>query len=409
MTALMEHYTKRYTVWEDFATVGDFSAASGTLSADSTYTKNGANSLKVVTASGARSIIKKTIDEVMVTRNQLYLNIYLPGDPATTLDYIEIQFTTAADYLSTTNFRKQFSQQSFSDLLQPGWNTIAIIPGVTSPRNIGWATTGTIAWTEAMKTLILMVMPKTGQVATVIFDSIYVEPMRVPMAFISFDDLDDSLYSAAYPLLKEKGIKGTFYANKNFTDAAGYVTTAQLATMAADGFVIANHGTAHTTNYASAAYAAILADIQTCRDWLIGLGYDKGAYHVAYPGGNFGIDARLAMTALGMKTGRNTSAAQCYPVGLKWDSVCSYTIGTATSLATAKGYVDAAIAAGSTVGLLFHIIDNSGGVTAWTAANLGALLDYINERKLKTVTIDELYEGRLNPRYNSKSLSRAIS
>lgn len=88
--------------------------------------------------------------------------------------------------------------------------------------------------------------------------------------------------------------------------------------------------------------------------------YDQGVYHLGYP---------LKINSRGI----------------------SYT----TSLATAKKYIDKAVAYNSIIVLLFHnIVDSVTISDQWATADFEGLLDYIEFLGLQTLTIDEYY--RLN-------------
>lgn len=411
MTALPEYYVQERTLFEDFSDITDFSnvtgSTAGTKTTDTVYTKVGASSMRIQTAVGARAMLQKTIDKVF-TNNELYIRVYIPDN--TNLDYIEISLTTEANWSDANNYNKRFAMTWYYRLLKTGWNIIPVVSSVVWSPPIDWTKKGTIDWTSAMKTLTVIVSPKSGTATTVVFDSIYSDIKKEPLALITFDDGYDSLYTLVYPLLKERGLKSTFYVSSSLVGGAGRLTTAQLIEMYADGISIGNHSSTHES-LAGVGYATAYSRLQTCTNYLISLGLTRAAYHMASPGGAMDADSRQAMADLGIMTHRNASSITgglWNAVGLPESAITALPLGPSTSLAVAKAAIDNAITNGLVVSLYGHIIADSGTI-AWSAANLTALLDYIVERGIKTVTIDEYHEGKTNPRYNSVSLARATS
>ncbi|MDD4775155.1 MAG: polysaccharide deacetylase family protein [Syntrophomonas sp.] len=411
MTALPEYYVNERILFEDFSDITDFSnvawSTAGTKTADAVYTKVGASSMRIQTAVGARAMLQKTIDKVF-TNNELYIRVYIPDN--TNLDYIEISLTTEANSSDVNNYNKRFAMTWYYRVLQTGWNIIPIVSSVVWSPPIAWTKKGTIDWASAMKTITVVVNPKEASSTTVVFDSIYCDIKKDPLALITFDDGYDSLYTLAYPLFKARGLKSTFYVSSSLVGGAGRLTAAQLIEMYADGISIGNHSSTHDT-LVGLSYATVSSRLQTCIDYLLSLGLERAAYHVAAPGGATDANVLQVMADLGMKTHRNASSSTgglWNAVGLPENAITALSLGPSTSLAVAKAAIDNAITNGLVVSLYGHIIADS-GTTAWSAANLTALLDYIVERGIKTVTIDEYHEGKINPRYNSVSLARATS
>lgn len=81
----------------------------------------------------------------------------------------------------------------------------------------------------------------------------------------------------------------------------------------------------------------------------------------------------------------------------------AYTIKAADSVATVKGYVDTAIARGTTSILMIEgLADADPSEQEWLTASYQELIDYIvakkNQNQLDVVTISEWYNGLTNPR-----------
>lgn len=62
---------------------------------------------------------------------------------------------------------------------------------------------------------------------------------------ISFDDGDITVYTTAYPILRELGFVGVNYLASNFINTPGYMNTAQLQELAAAGWETGSHSVSH--------------------------------------------------------------------------------------------------------------------------------------------------------------------
>jgi peptidoglycan/xylan/chitin deacetylase (PgdA/CDA1 family) len=72
-------------------------------------------------------------------------------------------------------------------------------------------------------------------------------PMELGGAFyaLTFDDGAASDYEVAFPILRELGLRATFFVVPTFVDTPGYVTWAQLREMVAAGMEIGSHSLTH--------------------------------------------------------------------------------------------------------------------------------------------------------------------
>ncbi len=62
---------------------------------------------------------------------------------------------------------------------------------------------------------------------------------------ISFDDGDITVYTTAYPIMRELGFVGVNYLASNFINTPGYMTTAHLQELAAAGWETGSHSVNH--------------------------------------------------------------------------------------------------------------------------------------------------------------------
>lgn len=222
----------------------------------------------------------------------------------------------------------------------------------------------------------------------------------MPSVVITFDDGWDS-QQAAFEYAAARGVNVTNYIVSDWIDTPDYLTSAQLVAMDAAGWDIANHTEAHL-RFADqlVTQANIEAAIVACRDFLDGLGLTRASHHLAYPWGSYvgsdsGATTFAAMAATGMVTGRTINETH-FRVGEYLPAspyiIPSRVIKADTSLATAKGYIDTAIANSQTVCLYLH--DFTAGtptINEWTYANWEALIDYIVATRIPALTITQLY------------------
>lgn len=63
---------------------------------------------------------------------------------------------------------------------------------------------------------------------------------------LTFDDVDASVYTNAWPLLRQRGVPFTLFVNTGLLDREGYITTRQLREMARSGLcTVGSHGRSH--------------------------------------------------------------------------------------------------------------------------------------------------------------------
>ncbi len=63
---------------------------------------------------------------------------------------------------------------------------------------------------------------------------------------ISFDDGDASVYSQAFPVMREYGFTGINYLVKNYIGAEGYLSVAQIKELSAAGWEVGSHSMTHS-------------------------------------------------------------------------------------------------------------------------------------------------------------------
>jgi len=217
----------------------------------------------------------------------------------------------------------------------------------------------------------------------------------IPAVIFSFDDGHASDYTQAWRYCRAKHIRCTSYIITGSIGGGPQMSVDQMVELDAAGWAIANHTTDHTS-LTTLDQAAQRVKIGGARDALDALGLTRASKHVAYPSCAYNADTLLAMAAEGMETGRKCERTLFFGQLTAPYEIPAYNIDMTTSLATAKGYIDAAVAAGKVVMFYMHEI---GGAEAgdWPIADFEALVDYVLAKGVLTLTIDDLYNLQSGP------------
>lgn len=220
-------------------------------------------------------------------------------------------------------------------------------------------------------------------------------PAQQGSIMLTFDDGSPSFYSAVYPLLVSKNIKATNYVITDKLDTEESYTTEQAQEMYAAGVDIANH--ADHTDLTLFTLEEIKTKVLAAKAALDAAGMTRASAHVAYPFGFYNSTTKAAMRDAGMITARSTDDgyANLREVneggGIYAIPVRPYILRS-TTLAAAKAFVDTVKASNYHAVFLFHrILDTPEAAYDWATADLGALMDYINEQEVQTLTISQWY------------------
>lgn len=392
-SALPQDYIRNAgTLIEDFENAANFTASSNAvLSADTTHVRFGTYSLKIAskTVGGGSGDANKVIN---IKMNPKVLSYYV---------YLESPLPSTITLMisSSASFTKYF-HYSVSGALRYGWNRIMV-------RSADWSNSGSESWDNTMVRLKVRIYPQTGSYANVYIDEMRIDDEARPKCLITFDDNVNSAYSQGFSYMNSKGLRGTMYVIPAQVGTAGKMTLAQLQELYDAGWALGNHSYNHN-QLTTLTQSAATKEMTDAVAWLVSNGFTRGAYHGAYPGGAYDGTVISAMQDAKMLTMRSlVSVTQPTPVD-DYHVIRGRMLSFNDTLATAKGAIDTAITQGGTSILVFHqIVETATLATQWSIANFRALIDYIIERGIECVTIDEWYEGLTNPRYRSLPLSRA--
>lgn len=217
--------------------------------------------------------------------------------------------------------------------------------------------------------------------------------LNIPAVLITFDDGYDDVYEEAFSYMNPRNMPANAYVITDYIGggAGAYMTAAQLQEMDAAGWAICNHTTNHPnlTTKTEAEQETILGDARTA---LNALGLTRCSSHVAYPSGQYNADTLTAMANLGMLTGRTVGGDPAIMPDFSLYEITSFLINEATTLQDAKDFVDGLIATGRVGTVYLHYLTVSGaGVNEWSISNFRAWIDYILQKKLVSLTIDQFY------------------
>jgi len=201
------------------------------------------------------------------------------------------------------------------------------------------------------------------------------------------------------PLIKNKNMTATLFSIINRIGTENYMTLRQLLELDSIGWSVGNH-TNTSPDMTSLDATGQQAELQGGYDALAGYGMQNAAIHVAYPGGLNNEDTATAMAATTpvMLTGRSVvpgpfvlSEANLFL--LKGTQIAAST----TSLAQAKAKIDTLISGANTMEIfVFHeIVPSPSDDLDWATSDFSDLLDYIENKGIITLNIEEIYAATL--------------
>ena len=223
---------------------------------------------------------------------------------------------------------------------------------------------------------------------------------------------DDGLtQSPIRDILRNRGVKGTFYVNANLIGTGGgYLTKAELDTLFADGNEIAGHTTNHVdlaTLSDAAQRTAICGDLQTLNTW-----YPNQIHSFAYPfastgpntqsivaGGCTGVGTySSARTVGGLVSGSQCSGcatAESIPPGNPYFITTPESVLSTNTLDQIKTLVtQAENNGGGWVPLVFHQVCSGSGCSQYsvTAATLDAFVVWLKARETNSTYIRTVHQ-----------------
>ncbi len=200
---------------------------------------------------------------------------------------------------------------------------------------------------------------------------------------LTFDDGWESQYAQALPILKEAGLKATFYIITNRVGEEEYVTREQVSEILSDGNEVSSHTQTHPDLREidpDAAQAELAQSQATLKEWGIGLSGDG----IAYPYGEYNSNIKWSSNYAGYVYARTTdigfNTADSPPYGLK-----SYSVVATTAFDEVKRLIDDAVENKLWLILTFHEVDapgllkNNGEAYGTTPEQLRQIVSYLSQ------------------------------
>lgn len=385
--ACHNYITSNGTLIEDFE--GDPSTyilvgGNGNISKDNVNFKSGFSSLRLITSNNISGLTEKKtfyLNMSDLSRNS-EIWIYCYSDPKKTIK--DIHFSLASDAYMTQKWKSPIIQGS--DLVQ-GWNPIIFF-------REDWASTGGITWNDTITRLAISLYPQSGETADISVDNWVSGRNATPSIVLTFDDGLESDYATAWPLMKEKGIKGTFYIVNNYVDnSPNAMTLDQLKDLYNQGNGISIHSTNHEHLGQLETIQEVINEVKPCMGWLDENGFTRSSHYLGYPYGSYSDLCFEAFEELGIKSARGNVGYVVYP----WKNIYlipSQVCNNDTTIEQAKEFVDYAIRNQCTVFIMLHGIEDIPTTHAnWSTDNFKSFLDYIVEKNITVQTHDEWYNG----------------
>jgi len=363
------------TVYADFETTVGLSNSGGTLANDTTNFVHGTQSVKYTTPSGSSFYSVQTINKNLANDKSFRFCIYQYDN---NLSYVDIQLS------SVTNISKRFAYvfyPSAMNAIRPGWTFINI-------DKADFSNFGGEDWSNTMIRMNVTIGAAAGQVAEVSLDKFSVVSAE-PAVMIMFDDGAQGLYNVAYPYMKQKKVVGTAYIISSIVGTGINITEPQLVEICNSGTFVAGNHLDNGDTLIGLSQADVQTKLATCKSYLDGLGLTAASGHVAYPGGAYDATVIAAMTAENMITGRTTNNRYrpILPYGEAYQ-IQNQSVVNTDSLATVKGWIDAAAAQDEILPLLFHdLVETPTIGTQWNISDFKAVIDYIRQVNIRTITI----------------------
>lgn len=204
---------------------------------------------------------------------------------------------------------------------------------------------------------------------------------------LAFDDGWLSQYQVVIPKLNNVGFKGTFFivsqqlADNGFAD---FMTKAQVANTFKMGHEIGAHTRTHP--YLSQLTSAQQQDeIQGSRQDLLAMNVGQ-VTSFAYPYGDYNDTTLQIVKSAGFTAARSTIDGYTVPTTDHFQ-LPRLSMEINVTVATAKQWIDAAVANKQWLILTFHRVDSSGDQYSVTPDTFNQVVDYLKQKNVKVVTV----------------------
>jgi peptidoglycan/xylan/chitin deacetylase (PgdA/CDA1 family) len=228
------------------------------------------------------------------------------------------------------------------------------------------------------------------------------EDLSDHLVVLMFDDGWHCVFTDAYPLLKEHGMTAVLplisdYVGKSATPHRtgtpyGYMNRAEVQEMIDSlGIEIASHSKSHPflTRLSDEAVDSELRQSRRALEAMFG----REVTSFVYPYGDYDSRVRRLVAEAGYSVARSISPGTVNFNERQYD-LPSSEVRRTTSLSTVQGWITRK----PVLILFFHrIVVSPGNYTDWSRDRFADLLDWLEERNVQVVTLQDLYRNRKLP------------
>ncbi|MGW8226672.1 MAG: polysaccharide deacetylase family protein [Anaerolineales bacterium] len=362
----------------DFEDHTEWTDNHGVSADDAVNYKEGTQGVKVTADVGGEGEIQKAVTWSAIGDKETSFWCYVPDASEINGGSCKIQLYDS----SGLGNRKEVLFYFFD-----GWNLVKLGPG-------DWTCQGTGTVNDAI-TFVRFRHASPGGVAGVItYDAFYMQQKSEPAVVFTFDDGLDDIYNIAYPIMKARNIVGTCYVITDDIGTPDNMTWAQLVELQAAGWCIANHSKDHTDlttlNEADCETNITAAVTAMTTNGITG----NGPYHLSYPGGAYNATVWKAMSDQSFLTGRTIGQARhpALPMDRPYEIFRMFDLDDGVNLATAKGHIDDFETNGKPGYILGHGFGAAAGANSWATSDFTELCDYIADKRMANLTIEDAYQ-----------------
>jgi len=270
-------------------TVG--AGAGVTLTPDTTpaNVKYGTQSLKVYVPSGVDAIVQCTLPTPITVRGGI--GFWVKTDNASAVTNVNVRcYEASGARHQLTNMVYEAGLPSIIMKLQDNiWNFVWLpkagypqgdAPWIKVGTPTNWGTTANPTYDITKIAFEIVVTGNTN----VWFGDLLAQDASKAGIVLGFDDEYASVYTVAYPAMKERGWKGVLWVAGVNVGGVGFMTAAQIQELYNAGWDICSHSYAHTVSINSTPLAGIEADMITEIGFLKNNGWYRGFQFHGWPG-----------------------------------------------------------------------------------------------------------------------------
>jgi len=294
---------------------------------------------------------------------------------------------------ASSNWESYFGYPITAGALKNGWNSIALIPAAF--YRLG-ANPPDYSRLSAIKRWRIRVVAQEGQEASVSLDRLQSVQNVLDRGLVSltFDDGFAGVFTEAKPQMDRYGFSGVAYVITGMVDKPGRMTVDQLKSLQDAGWDISSHTRNHVFLVSRGHEDGVIEEeLAVSKKWLTGQGFDRGARHLAVPGGEFN-NRILGLIKKYYATNRTIiEERESYPPADQYMLKIRNVINT-TPVEAVQKWVDEASVQKEWLILVFHnFSDSPEADTQILPQTFRYIIDYIAGAKVDVVTMSDAVDN----------------